>query len=84
MDGRPTLRAWIVDIELVVGCACLVAGPLALVAMPRYMGLFARGPDPLLVGAGGILGMVLGVAGMIRLSRPDPEAGRPPWRYRDH
>jgi hypothetical protein len=52
--------------------------------MPRYMGLFARGPDPLLVGAVGILGMVLGVAWMIRLSRPDPEAGRPPWRYRDH
>ena len=41
---------------------------------------------PLLVAlapwAGGI-GLVVGIAWMVRLSRPDPEPGERTWRYRD-
>jgi hypothetical protein len=69
--------------------AIAVAAPLVVgfwyVATPGFMGDGMWEPplwEQLLPWAG-VSGMILGLVWMVRLSRPDPEAGDRTWRYRD-
>jgi hypothetical protein len=82
-------RAWIaIRFELFVAVAVPVGIGLLYVAAPGTMGPgFGFTLDPVPVGQAvlwvGVLGYVLGLAWMIRLSRPKVEAGERDWRYRD-
>ncbi len=77
---------WLIRAELVVAFAAPVVAGFLLVAAPGTMGggMFYKPSliETLLPWAGGI-GVVVGIAWMLRLSRPDPEAGERTWRYRD-
>jgi hypothetical protein len=72
--------------ELVVAFAAPVVAGLLWVAAPGFTGggMFYKASliETLLPWAGGI-GVVVGIVWIIRLSRPDPEAGERSWRYRD-
>ena len=86
------LRRWrlqgarfLIRAELAVAIIALLIAAFWYVAAPgASMPMFWK--PPLLVAlapwAGGI-GLVVGIAWMVRLSRPDPEPGERSWRYRD-
>jgi hypothetical protein len=77
---------FLIRAELVIAFAVPVVGGLLLVAAPGTMGggMFYVGPPfvPLLPW-GGAVGVIVGIVWMLRLSRPNPEAGERSWRYRD-
>ncbi len=72
--------------EFAVAILAVVLVPLWYITTPATMGggMF-REPPPLtwLLPLIGIAGVITGFAWMVRLSRPDPEAGERTWRYRD-
>jgi hypothetical protein len=81
-------RAWIaIRFELFVALAVPVVTGFLYVAAPGDVGPMVGPPEPFPVVQAlpwvGVLGYVLGLAWMIRLSRPKVEAGERDWRYRD-
>ena len=75
---------FLIRAELVIAFAAPVFAGFLLTA-PGTMGggMFYVGPSlvPLVPWAGAI-GVIVGTVWMLRLSRPDPEAGQRTWRYR--
>ena len=80
LDRARALR----QIELFLAFALpLVAGFLH-VASPGYSGGIYEPPlIATLVPWAGVVGVLVGIVWIVRVSRPDPEAGERTWRYRD-
>ena len=88
MRRLPT-RRWIVTrTEFAIGVLAALVFPFLAVASPSYMGGGMRPPGLLsdllsaLPVAIGIVGVVVGLAWMVRILRQDPESGPSHWRYR--
>jgi hypothetical protein len=81
LDRARALR----QVELFIGFAVPLVAGFLYVASPGYSsGLNAEPPlIASLVPWAGVVGVLVGVVWMVRLSRPDPEAGERTWRYRD-
>jgi hypothetical protein len=77
---------FLIRAELVIAFAAPVVAGFLWVAAPGSTGggMFYEPSlfEMLLPWAGGI-GVIVGIVWMLRLSRPDPEAGERSWRYRD-
>jgi hypothetical protein len=72
--------------ELALAIAAPVVAAFLWVAAPGTMGGGMFYGAPLIVTLfplTGVVGFIVGLIWIIRLSRPDPEAGEPSWRYRD-
>jgi hypothetical protein len=74
-----------IQVELTIAYAApLIAAFLYIGGPGTIGGMFA---EPSLIEVAlpwaGAAGIVLGIAWMLRLSRPDPEPGQRSWRYRD-
>jgi hypothetical protein len=73
--------------ELAIAYAVPLFAAFLYVAMPAgHRPMFAGEPlliESLVTGTGAGL-FLIGLMWMIRLSRPDPEAGERSWRYRDY
>jgi hypothetical protein len=80
MRRLPTRRWIVIRTELAIGALVAIAVPVLIIATPSPMG-GGTGPASAVVG---IVGVVVGLAWMIRILRDDPEAGPSPWRYRSH
>jgi len=88
-DRRRRLRRAhvLIRAELAIAFAVPMFAGLLYVAMPQ-------GPSPMFLGErplvetfvpwAGVGLYMVGLVWMIRLSRPDPEAGERSWRYRDY
>ncbi len=75
---------FLIRAELAIAVAAPLVVALLYLAAPGFMG---EGQGPWLVEQllplAGVGGVILGLVWMIRLSRPEPEAGERTWRYRD-
>jgi hypothetical protein len=71
--------------ELVIGFASPLLAGFLYIAMPGGGGPMFYEPSLLerLMPWAGIAGVIVGLAWMVRLSQPDPEAGERTWRFRD-
>jgi hypothetical protein len=81
MDDLPTRGWWLTRIELALGIGVVLSTSIMFVSLPTAM-FGADATQEHLVVLVGLLGMVAGLAWMIRIfrgSRDEP----PPWRYRD-
>ena len=85
--GRRLRRAHhLIRAELALAVAVPVVAGFLFIAAPAGPSPMFSGEPPLietLVPWAGMGLFILGFAWMIRLSRPDPEAGERSWRYRD-
>jgi hypothetical protein len=75
----------LIQAELTIAFALpLIAGFLWVAAPGCMCPMFSEPPliTSLLPWAG-VVGVIVGIVWMVRLSRPDPEAGERTWRYRD-
>ena len=73
-------------VELFLGFVLAAMTVFVVVAMPGCMCPMFAEPPPLdgrLVPGVGLLGVIVGLVAMFRLSRPRVEAGEADWRYRD-
>lgn len=73
-----------IRVELTVGFAAPVVVALVYIAAPGFTYIspleqFARFAAPLAA----VPGVIIGLAWMVRLSRPNPEPDQHGWRYRD-
>lgn len=77
-----TGRWYIVRLELAIGVAATLFAVWAVAAasQPRLGSGNAVG---LSIACAGAVGCVVGLTWMWRIFRAQPEAGTPPWRYRD-
>ena len=77
---------FLIRAELVIAFAAPVVAGFLWAAAPGFSGggMFYE-PSLLetLLPWAAIAGVVIGIVWMLRLSRPDPEAGERSWRYRD-
>jgi hypothetical protein len=80
MTGRGLRGRETAQLMLVVGFAPLAVATFLFVAAPNSMG---GGPNPLgmLTTWLGVVGIVVGLALMIRIYRADPEGHRSWWRF---
>lgn len=78
--ARDLIRA-----ELAIALAVPVFAAFLYVAMPNFPGGGMHEPPMIetLIPWLGVVLFITGLVWMIRLSRPDPEAGERSWRYRD-
>ena len=77
---------FLIRAELVIAFAAPVLTGFLLVAQPGTMGgpMFYEPPRfASLIPWAAVVGVLVGIVWMLRLSRPDPEAGERSWRYRD-
>ncbi len=87
MDGEPTPAWWPTRILLAIGIGAVLVPVFLLVATPTGSSPMF-GPPPgfraavSFVTVAGYLGMLVGLAWMIRIFR-GPRDEPPPWRYRD-
>lgn len=76
----------LIRLELVIAFAVPLLAGFLWVAAPAGFGggMFYEPPlIELILPWAGIVGVIVGIVWMVRLSRPDPEAGERTWRYRD-
>jgi hypothetical protein len=81
-------RAWLlVRLELAIAFVAPLVVGLGYLAAPGNMGEgLGPAPSPSLfefVPWAGVVGLIVGLVWIVRLSRSDPDAGEPEWRYRD-
>jgi hypothetical protein len=75
----------LIHLELAIAVALPFVAAFLYVAAPGFTGGMFTEPSllelalPWAAGAG----VIVGIAWMVRLSRPDPEPGERSWRYRD-
>jgi hypothetical protein len=72
--------------ELALAIAVPVVAAFLWVAAPGPIGggmFYVAPPIVTLLPLAGVVGFIVGIVWMVRLSRPDPEAGERSWRYRD-
>jgi hypothetical protein len=77
---------FLIRAELAIAFAVPLFAAFLYVAMPMGPSPMFAGEPPLietLVPGSGVGLFLIGLVWMIRLSRPDPEAGERSWRYRD-
>ena len=83
---------FLIRAELVIAFAAPLLAGLLWVAQPGTMGggMFLGGGSSfgwslieMLLPWAAAIGVIVGIVWMLRLSRPDPEAGERTWRYRD-
>ena len=77
---------FLIRAELVIAFAAPVVAGLLWVTAPGTMGgpMFSEPPRfASLLPWACVVGVIVGIVWMLRLSRPDPEAGERSWRYRD-
>jgi membrane associated rhomboid family serine protease len=76
---------FLIRAELVIAFAAPVVVGLMWMAAPGTIGPMFDEPPPFtsLVPWAAVVGVIVGILWMLRLSRPDPEAGERTWRYRD-
>lgn len=75
---------FLIRAELAIAFASpLVAGFLYIAAPGTFGGMFAESPLESALPWAAAVGILVGIVWMVRLSRPDPEAGERSWRYRD-
>jgi hypothetical protein len=76
---------FLIRAELVVAFAAPVVTALLCMAAPGTIGpMFFEPPRfASLLPWACVVGVIVGIVWMLRLSRPDPEAGERSWRYRD-
>jgi Flp pilus assembly protein TadB len=77
---------YIIRAELAIACVVPLFAGFLYVAAPGFSGGMFRKPPLIetLVPWFGVGLFIVGLVWMIRLSRPDPEAGERSWRYRDY
>jgi hypothetical protein len=78
-------RAWLlVRLELTIAFVAPLAAGFWYVAAPGSSGGLR---EPSLIEQyapwAGVVGLIVGLVWIVRLSRSDPDAGEPEWRYRD-
>lgn len=79
-------RAWVlVRLELAIAFVAPLVVGLGYLAAPGNMGDGLGREPPLMefVPWAGVVGLIIGLVWIVRLSRSDPEAGEREWRYRD-
>jgi hypothetical protein len=74
---------FLIRAELAIAFAAPLVAGFLYVAAPGFMGQREPMLAQVLLTWGGIFGVIAGIVWMMRLSRPDPEAGERSWRYRD-
>lgn len=75
---------FLIRAELAIAFALpLIAGFLFIAAPGTTGGSLIESPLESALPWAAAVGIVVGIGWMIRLSRPDPEAGERSWRYRD-
>jgi hypothetical protein len=75
----------LIHAELTIAFAVPLIAAFLIIAAPGTIGpMFSEPPLYMaMLPWAGVVGWIVGIACMVRLSRPDPEAGEPSWRYRD-
>lgn len=76
---------FLIRAELVVAFVAPVVTAIYWISAPGMIGpmFYELPPFGWLLPLVAIAGVVVGIVWMLRLSRPDPEAGERTWRYRD-
>lgn len=76
---------FLIRAELVIAFAAPAVAGIMWMAAPGMIGPMFYEPPPFgwLLPLAAVVGVVVGIVWMLRLSRPDPEAGERTWRYRD-
>ena len=77
---------FLIHAELTIAVAAPFIAGFLVIAAPGFTGggMFREPPlYEVLLPWAGVVGWIVGIAWMVRLSRPDPEPGERSWRYRD-
>jgi hypothetical protein len=84
-ERRLDLARLAVHVELEIGFMAPVIAAFVFIAHPGFSGggIYATPPSVQLTPWIGVVGTVVGLVWLVRLSRPDPEPGERDWRYRD-